>query len=82
MSTFPNGETEQCSRVFSGSSGPPDKKTLSKWFGYRDARYAQNALRAFTATFLDALDKEQLVERSACPGDLSGEGAGLIKETS
>ena len=39
--------------LFGGSSGPPDKKTLSKWFGYRDVRYAQNALRAFTAAFLD-----------------------------
>ena len=28
---------------------------------------------------LTALNKEQLVEKSACPGDLSGEGAGLIK---
>ena len=65
--------------LFGGSSRPPDKKTLSRWFGYRDVRYAQNALQAFTATFLDRLNEEQLVERSASPGDLSGEGAGLIK---
>lgn len=65
--------------LFGGSTSPPDKKTLSKWFGYRDVRYAQNALRAFTATFLDALDEERLVERNASPGDLTGEGAELIK---
>lgn len=66
--------------LFGGSSsGPPDKKTLSKWFGYRDVRYAQNALQAFTVTFLEALDKEHLVERSATASDVSGDGADFIK---
>ena len=70
---------ESSKRLFGGSSGPPDKKKLSRWFGYRDVHFAQNALRSFSKVFFDQLGEEQLVEKNASVSDLSGDGAGFIK---